>query len=120
MFTIKLDYGLSKASYDRIVKRARSILHEGNMLKENFYATKSMMKLLGLRYQKIDMCANFCMLYYLENTKLIECKTCGYSYYKPIITKGKTLVTHKKLTYFSITPRLQKLFISLKIVEHIT
>jgi hypothetical protein len=38
---------------------ARSILPEGNRLKENFYAAKSMMKPLGLGYQKIDMCPNF-------------------------------------------------------------
>jgi hypothetical protein len=42
------------------------ILLEGNKLKENFYTAKSMMKPLGLGYQKIDMCSNFCMLYYLE------------------------------------------------------
>jgi hypothetical protein len=92
MFTINLDYGLSKASYDRIVEQARSILLEGNRLKNNFYATKSMMKLFGLGYQKINMCANFRMLYYLENTELIESKTCEHSYYKPRTAKGKSLV----------------------------
>jgi hypothetical protein len=38
VFTIKSDYGLSEASYDRIVKWTRNILPEGNKLKENFYA----------------------------------------------------------------------------------
>jgi hypothetical protein len=47
---------LSEAGYDRIIEWARSILPKGNRLKENFYATKSMMKPLGLGYQKIDMC----------------------------------------------------------------
>jgi len=55
MFTIKLDHGLSEAGYDKIIEWARSILPEGNRLKENFYATKSMMKPLGLGHQKIDM-----------------------------------------------------------------
>jgi hypothetical protein len=50
VFTIKSDYGLSKVVYDRIVEYAISILLEGNRLKENFYITKSMMKLLGLGY----------------------------------------------------------------------
>ena len=49
MFTIKSDYGLSEAGYDKIIEWARSILLEGNKLKEN-YATKSMMKPLGLGY----------------------------------------------------------------------
>ena len=66
MSTIKLDYGLCETSY------TRSILPEGNRLKENFYAAKSMMKPLNLGYQKIVMCPNFCMLYYLENAELTE------------------------------------------------
>jgi len=82
VFTIKFDYGLSEVSYDRIVEWVRNILPEGNRLKENFYVAKSMMKPLDLGYQKIDMCPNFCMLYF-ENVKLTECMAYGYSRYKP-------------------------------------
>jgi len=106
VFTIKSDHGLSEADYDKIIEWARSTLPEGNRLKENFYAAKSMIKPLGLGYQKIDMCPNFYMLYYLENTELTECMTCGHSRYKPRTGRGKTLVAYKKLRYFPITPRL--------------
>jgi hypothetical protein len=120
VFTIKLDHGLSEAGYDKIIEWARSILLEGSRLKENFYAAKSMMKPLGLGYHKIDMCPNFCMLYYLENTELIECMTCGHSRYKPRTGSGKTLVAYKKLRYFPITLKLQRLFMSPRTAEHIT
>jgi hypothetical protein len=50
VFTIKSDCGLRKASYDRIIEWAESILPEENRLKENFYAVKSMMKPLSLGY----------------------------------------------------------------------
>ncbi|KAL9390464.1 hypothetical protein Peur_019069 [Populus x canadensis] len=83
VFTINSDHGLSEAGYDKIIEWTRSILPEGNRLKENFYAAKSMMKPLGLGYQKIDICPNFCMLYYLENAEMTECMTCGHSRYKP-------------------------------------
>jgi hypothetical protein len=83
VFTIKSDHRLSEAGYDKIIKWARSILLEGNWLKENLYVAKSMMKPLNLGYQKIDMCPNFCMLYYLENAELTECMTYGHSRYKP-------------------------------------
>jgi len=108
VFTIKSDHGLSEAGYDKIIEWARSILLEGIKLKEKFYAAKSMMKPLGLGYQKIDMCPNFYMLYYLKNIELTECITCGHSRYKPRIGIGKTLVAYKKLRYFPITPRLQR------------
>jgi hypothetical protein len=111
---------LSEAGYDKIIEWARSILPEGNRLKKNFYAVKSMMKPLGLGYQKIDMCPNFCMLYYLENAEMIECMTCRHSCYKPRTGRGKTLVAHKKLRYFPITPRLQRLFMSPRTAEHMT
>jgi hypothetical protein len=78
------------------------------------------MKPFGLGYQKIDMCPNFCMLYYLENAELTECMTCGHSRYKPRTDRGKTLLTYKKLRYFPITPRLQRLFMSPRTAEHMT
>ena len=120
VFTIKLDHGLSEVRYDKIIKWAKSIFPEGNRLKENFYAAKSMMKPLSLEYQKIDMCHNFCMLYYLENAEMTKCMTCGHSRYKPKTGIGKTLVAYKKLRYFLITPRLQRLFMSPTIAEHMT
>jgi hypothetical protein len=118
VFTIKSDHRLSQAGYDKIIEWARSSLPEGNRLKENFYATKSMMKPLGLGYQKIDMCPNFYMLYYLENAEMTECMTCRHSRYKPRIGRGKTLVAYKKLRYFLITSRMQRLFMSPRTAEH--
>jgi hypothetical protein len=50
VFTIKSDHRLSEAGYDKIIEWARSILPEGNRLKENFYVAKSMMKPLSLGY----------------------------------------------------------------------
>jgi hypothetical protein len=118
VFTIKSDYGLSEAGYDRIIEWARRILPEKNRRKQNFYVAKSITKPLDLGYQKIDMCSNFCMLYYLENIKLTVCMTCDHSCYKSKTSMGKTFVAYKKLRYFSITPRLQRLFMSPKSVEH--
>jgi len=67
------------------------------------------------------MCLNFCMLYYFENAELTECKTFGYSHYKPRTGREKTIIMHKKkLRYFPITYRLQTLFMSPKTVEHMT
>jgi len=66
------------------------------------------------------MCPNFYIMYYLENTELTECRTCGHSRYKSKTGRGKTLVACKKLRYFPITPRLQRLFILPKTAEHMT
>jgi hypothetical protein len=76
------------------------------------------MKPLSLGYQKIDLCPNFCMIYYLENAEMTECMTCGHSRYKPRTDMGKNLMAYKKLRYFPITPRLQRLFMSPRTAEH--
>jgi hypothetical protein len=46
--------------------------------------------------------------------------TCGHSGYKPRTGREKTLVTYKKLRYFPIIPRLQRLFMSSRTAEHMT
>jgi hypothetical protein len=104
VFTIKSDQRLSEVSYERIVVWARSILPEENRLKENFYAVNSMMKPLGLGYQKINMCPNFCMMYYLENAELVECSSCGHSRYKPRTSRGRTLVAHDAMDRGMVHP----------------
>jgi hypothetical protein len=76
------------------------------------------MKPLGLWYKNIDMCPNFCILY-LENTELTECRICEHARYISRIGKGRTLVAYRKFRYFSITPTLQRLFISPKTTKHI-
>jgi hypothetical protein len=60
------------------------------------------------------------MLYYLENVELTECMTCEHSRYKPRTGRGKTLMAYKNLRYFSITPRLQRLFMSPRTAKHMT
>ena len=65
-----------------------------------------MIKPLGLRKQKINMCPNFCILCYLENTDLTECKTCGHAHYKLRTSRGRTFVAHRKLKYFPFQPHL--------------
>jgi hypothetical protein len=50
VFIIKSDYRLSEAGYEKIIEWKRNILLEGNMLKDNFYAAKSIIKPLSLGY----------------------------------------------------------------------
>jgi hypothetical protein len=60
------------------------------------------------------------MLYYLKNAEMTECMTCGHSPYKPRTGRGKTLVAYKKLRYFPMTTKLQRLFMSPRTAEHMT
>ena len=88
--------------------------------KKHLYAAKSKMKTSWSRISEIDTCLNFYMLYYLGNTDLIKCKTYGHAWYKPWTGNGRIIVAYRKLRYFSITHKLQILFMSSKIVEYMT
>jgi hypothetical protein len=67
VLTIKSDYEISKASYDRILEWVKNMLPKRNEL-------KFMIKPFGLEYQKIDIYLNFYMLYFDEYTNFTKCK----------------------------------------------
>ena len=54
------------------------------------------MKPFGLKYRKINMYSNFCMLYYSEYVDFTECRTCLHAQYKCNSSKGKTFIAFKK------------------------
>ena len=83
---------MSEVGYDSITKWEKNISLEGNKLRENFYATKSMVKPLGQSYQKIDMCPNLCTKHYSEDVDLPEYKTCRYALYKLSMGRGRIFV----------------------------
>lgn len=71
---------------------------------------------MGLPVEKIDCCPRNCMIYWREDSELGRCKFCQMSRYKDN-SKGsgnrkKTQVAVKKMYYFSLTPRLQRLYAS--------
>jgi len=52
-------HGLNEANYDGIVEWEKSILHEGNRVKDNFYIVKSKIKLFSLVYQEFTCVQTF-------------------------------------------------------------
>ena len=54
MFTIISNYRLSEVGYNSIIELIKIMLLEKKRPKDNVYVAKSMMKALGLGYQKID------------------------------------------------------------------
>ncbi|XP_019232529.1 PREDICTED: uncharacterized protein LOC109213219 [Nicotiana attenuata] len=96
----------------------------------SFYEAKNTIKKLCLDYIKIDACPNDCMLYWGDDANEETCKHCHTSRWKPtkksnnnhMSTTGKKKKKQKMpakiLRYFLLKPRLQRLFMCYKIVEH--
>jgi hypothetical protein len=62
-------------------------------------------------YEKIDVCQNYCMLFWKEHKEEKQCLKCGkLRYVKVVNDDGETVTTevaHKQLRYMPIAPRLK-------------
>ena len=67
--------------YDRMVAIIKKILPKDEKLVRRFYASKKMMKELGIGYEKIDACRNDCILFKEDQLKSTY-DVCGESKFK--------------------------------------
>ncbi|GKU96979.1 hypothetical protein SLEP1_g10160 [Rubroshorea leprosula] len=125
MLHTKAKNNISGVGYNEIIHGYRKLLSPEDQQKvpSNFYEAKKFMKSLGLGYVKIDACVNNCFLYYGDKAKsLTACPVCGEPRYKRrnSAQTGKKDRPRNSLWYLPIIPRLQRLYMSRKTVEHMT
>ncbi|CAN6688834.1 unnamed protein product [Malus baccata var. baccata] len=99
VFQNKCLYGCSESAVQANLQLLKHILLNGHSLPK-----------------KIHACENDCMLYWKHNSGLDVCPTCGVSKYTTevddTVPSSKKRIPRKVLTYFPITPRLQRLYMS--------
>jgi len=91
------------------------MLPEGNTLPTRHYEAKKILCMIGMEYQKIHACHNYCILYRKEFKTLTKSPRCGVSRYKvkdddddeDNMKKGPPT---KVLWYLPIIPRFKHLF----------
>ena len=120
LLNLKSEFHISEICFDRLLLIIKSMLPQDEKLPENFYRAKKMVTDLGLGYEKIDACPNHCMLYYNEDKNKVSCSMCGHDRFKP--KKGDNSkqkdIPYMSLRYFPIAPRLQRMYMSPKIAQH--
>ena len=111
---LKSEHQLSQACFDGMMGLIKSTLPSSEEMPENFYQAKRLVEGLGMEHQKIDVCPNFCMLYYnTANKNKTQCDVCGEPRYKPPGPNKKARpVPQKILRYLPITPRLQRMYMT--------
>ncbi|XP_028117214.1 uncharacterized protein LOC114314886 [Camellia sinensis] len=77
------------------------------------YDAKKFLRDLDLGYETIHSCKNDCALFWKESANLEKCPTCDARRYK-LNNNGGKKIPHKVLRYFSLTPRLKRLYMSKK------
>jgi hypothetical protein len=91
------------------------------MLKD-MYQSKKLLSALDVDYEKIDMCKDNCMIFYIEHKNEKKCLKCGKRRFIEVVNKDgvtvMTKITHKQLHYMPLTPQMKWLFISKKTARH--
>ncbi|KAL6550570.1 hypothetical protein OROMI_021058 [Orobanche minor] len=111
----------SASSADGTVEVALMSAHPDYIytLPQDWRSVKKFMLNLGLSFRTYDFCINHCFLYYKDGLHLDKCPTCGESRYEARRGKGKR-VPQRKMWFFPLTERLQRLYMSRKTAEHMT
>lgn len=111
----KTTHGLFDKGFNKLLEIVRDMLPHPNTLPGSMYSTKKLLKTFDLWYEKIHACVNDC-LFMKDLESLDTCLRCGASRWKvnQSTKKIKDRVLTKLLRYFSIIPKLKRMFLLLK------
>ncbi|KAG8367592.1 hypothetical protein BUALT_Bualt16G0088400 [Buddleja alternifolia] len=118
---IKILSRWNNKSFSMLLQVLKKALPNGETLPSSYYEVKTMIKDLGLHYEKIHACVNDCVLYRKEYEKEEKCLKCSTSRYKSSEVDTDTndkrkckKIPQKILRYFPLKPRLQRYLYKLK------
>jgi hypothetical protein len=77
LVAIKSKYFFSNNCYNDLLKLISDILPKPHKVSKDMYQSKKMMSTLGLKYEKIDVCRENCMLFWKEHANEKKCLECG-------------------------------------------
>ncbi|XP_049345424.1 uncharacterized protein LOC125809936 [Solanum verrucosum] len=117
-------HGWSNESFTSLLELLKEAMPELN-IPPSYNKTKSMVKNLGLDYEKIDACSNDYMLFRSEHKDDEFCHTCGASQYIKSLevdselepSKKQHRVSAKSLRRFLLIPSLKRLFMYSKTAD---
>ena len=116
---LKYEFNLPHRVVDGIASLMKAMCPNDNEMTTNFYETKKLLAGLELPHYKIHVCPNGCMLFWKDAEELEKCSVCGTERYIMKTKRGKK-IAKKVLIYFPIGPRLQRLYVTKTVAEHMT
>ncbi|XP_058181124.1 uncharacterized protein LOC131299553 [Rhododendron vialii] len=115
---IKTLSGWTDKSFTMLLELLKEAFPEGDTLPKSFYATRVLLKDLGLDYHKVDACPKDCSLYWKDTADRDNCIVCHHPRYKQFekeeieAKKKQKKIPHKIVRYFPLIPSLQRLFMT--------
>ncbi|WVZ64768.1 LOW QUALITY PROTEIN: hypothetical protein U9M48_014242, partial [Paspalum notatum var. saurae] len=122
LMSTKSKHNISNTAYNDIVKLIDDIFPENHKLPKNLYFAKKILAGLGMKYEKIDVCPNNCIMFWEEDgtDKLDCCNQCNASRY---VTNDEgesvtTKVAAKQLRYMQPDSRFLRMYLCKEIAMH--
>ncbi|XP_041011477.1 uncharacterized protein LOC121255266 [Juglans microcarpa x Juglans regia] len=112
---IKTIGGWTVKSFDMVIKLLQAAFPDA-LFPASYKEACRLHRGLGFTYTKIHVCPNDCALFWKENAEKDECPKCNASRWVSSTTYPQR-IPQKVLRYFPLKPRLQRLFMSRKIVQ---
>ncbi|XP_019233591.1 PREDICTED: uncharacterized protein LOC109214156 [Nicotiana attenuata] len=124
LYLLKCLYGWSNASFTSLLELLKEAM-PGLNIRISYNKAKSMVKDLGLDYEKMYACPNDCMLFRNDHKDDEYCHVCESSRYIKYPEVDSDLEASKKgyrvppkiLRYFPLIPRLKRLFMCSKTAD---
>ena len=82
LVNVKARYGWSDKSFTSLLQVVHDILPEENMLPKSHYQVQKIVCPMGMEYQKIHACPNYCIWYRHQFEEMSKFPRCGVSRYK--------------------------------------
>jgi hypothetical protein len=83
------------------MKLISDILPKPHIVPKDMYQSKKIMSALSLKYEKIDVCLDNCMLFWKDNDNGKKWLMCGQSRFIEIVTQDSEKVTTKVASLLS-------------------
>lgn len=104
---------MSQRGYNQMTQLFKESLPRDNIMLDNYCQTKKLVRSFDLPVEEIDCCESGCILYWGDDEHLTSCKFCGHQRYKRRVGSHKRkLKPYKKMYYFPLILRLQRLYAS--------
>ncbi|XP_042388266.1 uncharacterized protein LOC121980336 isoform X2 [Zingiber officinale] len=120
LLNVKSESNLSEDYFNKFIQTIKEALPRDNILPNDFYSMKKLIKELGLPVERIDVCRDGCMLYWGDNADADVCKFCNQDRYKSTRRNQHRRKSYSQMFYLPLTPRLQRLYASKATAEHMT
>ena len=78
MWNMKVEHHMSQREFDDIAQLIMKVVPDENLVTDNFYNAKRLVRGLGLPVEKIHCCNYGCMLFWGKDNDLTIYKICGH------------------------------------------